>query len=99
MSGSSTSKGDYQTDDAKQQAENIAAGEEAAPPVNVSSDYEASKEYSVSEVDKSGTGVEAARAVSSSGQATSGEETQLESESTGDPDQYRQMAKDTNANT
>jgi len=88
--------GDYQPDDAQRQAEDIAAGEEPAPQVDVSSDYETSKEYSVSEADKSGAGAEAAEAVSSRPTMPGAEAAQLETESTGDPNQYRQMAQETN---
>jgi len=95
MTGSSTSLGDYQPDDAQRQAEDIAAGEEPAPQVDVSSDYETSKEYSVSEVDKSGAGAEAAQAVSSPGLTMpETESAQLETEPTGDPNQYRRMAQE-----
>lgn len=37
-------------------AENMAEGNEATPEIDVDRDYEASKEYSVSDVDKSQTG-------------------------------------------
>ncbi|HEY9665414.1 MAG TPA: hypothetical protein V6C91_01355 [Coleofasciculaceae cyanobacterium] len=37
-------------------AQNMAEGQEQAPQVDVDRDYEASKEYSVSDVDKSGAG-------------------------------------------
>lgn len=37
-------------------AQNMAEGQEEAPQVDVDRDYEASKEYSVSDVDKSGEG-------------------------------------------
>jgi hypothetical protein len=46
--------------DAQRMAEDIQSGEEKAPQVNVEKDYERSKEYDVSEIDRSETGVEAA---------------------------------------
>ncbi len=94
MSGSSTSKGDYQPEDAQRQAE--AATEDrnnVRVPVDVSADYEASKNYSVSEVDKSGGGAEAATR-----NIPGAEKTKPEFESTGEPDDYRSMAKDVNPN-
>ncbi|GAC1477313.1 MAG: hypothetical protein NVS2B14_18970 [Chamaesiphon sp.] len=43
------------TQDAKLAAEQMSAGEEKAPTVDIEGDYEASKQYSVSDVDKKGS--------------------------------------------
>ncbi len=94
MPGSSTSQADYQPEDAKQQVEEAAKNQEKEPKVSVpvSSDYEASKKYSVSGVDKTGGGSEPTM------QNTPGSEPKQETKSTGDPDDYRSMAKDVNPN-
>lgn len=100
MSGSSTSLGDYQPEDAKLRAEELskdqpenAKSEDQGPrvPVDVSADYEASKAFSASTSDQS-SGAGAATQNPSSEEATS------EAKSTGNPDDYRSMAKDTNPN-
>ncbi|MGV0027357.1 hypothetical protein [Phormidesmis priestleyi] len=84
-----------QTYDAQQAAEEIAEGDRPAPQVDVSSDYQASKEYSVSEVDRTGKGQEAAEAATAPQfEVSQPEETKSVSESTGDPSDYRDMAKD-----
>ncbi len=85
--------------DAQLAAEEIAAGDRPAPKVDVSADYEAAQEFSTSSFDKSGEGEAAAEAATASNfEAHSAEETQLAddhlaSEPTGDPDLYRDMAK------
>ncbi len=43
-------------------AENIASGVEKAPTVDIEGDYEASKQFSVSEIDRTGEGAAAAEA-------------------------------------
>ncbi|HEY9845328.1 MAG TPA: hypothetical protein V6D03_03935 [Candidatus Caenarcaniphilales bacterium] len=97
MTGSTTSSGDYQSDDAKQLAEDIVAGEEKAPEVDVSSDYEAAKAYSVSEVDRSSAGAEAAAAVTSPElEVPQPEQTELKAKTTGDPEEFLDVAKDIN---
>ncbi|NJO75335.1 MAG: hypothetical protein HC833_17150 [Leptolyngbyaceae cyanobacterium RM1_406_9] len=84
--------------DAQQAVENIAAGNEKQPDVNVQADYEASKAYSTSEIDQSEMGAEAAKAATEPKQRLSEPESSesVETGSTSDPDQYRQMAKDVN---
>ncbi|GAP94768.1 hypothetical protein [Leptolyngbya sp. NIES-2104] len=89
-----------QTHDAELVAEEIAAGDRPAPKVDVSADYEAAQEFSQSNVDKAGKGQEAAEAATAPHfEAHSAEETELPtdhlaSEPTGDPDLYRDMAKE-----
>lgn len=81
------------TQDAELAAENIASGEEKAPTVDVSDDYEASKQFSVSDVDRSGAGAAAAKeATGSQFQVSQPQETKTTTESTGNPDAYRDMA-------
>ncbi|KAM3111791.1 hypothetical protein [Phormidesmis sp. 146-33] len=84
-----------QTYDAQQAAEEIAEGDRPAPQVDVSSDYEASKEYSVSEVDRTGEGQEAAEAATAPKfEVSQPEATKFTAEPTGDPNDYLDMAKD-----
>lgn len=84
--------------DAEQLVEEIAAGDEKAPEVNVEADYERSKQFDVAEIDRTGQGAKAAEKVttspspkSSSTSTASGEQPE-----TGDPDAFRKMAKDVN---
>jgi hypothetical protein len=87
--------GEGQNFDALQATEEIATGEQKAPKVNVDADYEASKEYSVSDVDRSGQGAEAAAAATApEHDLHAPEETQFEAEPTGDPADFRAMAQD-----
>ncbi|MBD1842744.1 hypothetical protein H6F89_04840 [Cyanobacteria bacterium FACHB-63] len=89
-----------QSQDAQQVAESIAAGDRPAPQVDVSADYEAAQEFSTSSIDQTAEGEKAAEAATATQfEAHSANETQLEpdalnSEPTGDPDLYRDMAKD-----
>jgi hypothetical protein len=81
--------------DAQQSAEEIAEGDRPAPQVDVSSDYEASKEYSVSEIDRTGEGQEAAEAATAPQfEVSQPKETKSVAEPTGDPSDYLDMAKD-----
>lgn len=78
-------------------AERMASGEEKRPTVDVDADYEASKEYSVSDVDKSGAGVQVAVTATASEQ-TLPEPTEMKSspDTTGNPADYLEMAKEVN---
>lgn len=88
---------DSQSDDARLLAEDIAAGEQKAPKVDVSSDYEASKEYSTSSVDDTSAGAKAAEeATGSKFDIPAAEQTQSTGETSSDPDAFRSMAKDVN---
>ncbi len=83
------------TQDAQLAAENIAAGQEKAPTVDVEGDYEASKQYSVSDIDRSGEGAKAAaEATAPEREVPKPEETKTEAKATGNPDDYMDMAKD-----
>ncbi len=68
--------------DAQQMVEDIKAGEEKAPTVDVDADYERSKQFDVAEIVRTGEGVAAAESLLS-GQATT----------SGDPSAFLDMAK------
>lgn len=78
-------------------AQNMVVGIEKKPEVDVEQDYEASKQYSVSEIDKTGEGEQAA-VEATSAQREIPEPTDMASSpnTTGNPDEYREMAKDVN---
>ena len=83
--------------EAKLAAENMVAGTEKVPEVDVAADYEASKQYSVSDIDKSGAGAEsAATATAPQQEIPEAKERELIAEPTGNPDDYREMAKEVN---
>jgi hypothetical protein len=87
--------GEGQNFDALQATEEIAAGEQKAPKVNVEADYEASKEYSVSDVDRSGQGADAAAAATApEHELHQSEETKTVAQPTSDPADYREMAQE-----
>lgn len=89
--------GQATTHDAQLAAENMAAGNEKAPQVDVSADYEASKAFSVSEVDRTGEGAQAAAAATAPHYKVSQpQETEFKAEPTGNPDDYLDMARDVN---
>jgi hypothetical protein len=78
-------------------AERMASGEEKVQSVDVEADYEASKEYSVSDIDKSGAGAEAAAtATASSIEIPEADDMRSSPDTTGNPDDYREMAKEVN---
>ncbi|MCW6052872.1 hypothetical protein QUB60_17130 [Microcoleus sp. A2-C5] len=62
MSEVSKETNNSQTFDAQQITESVEAGEQKLPTVDVSADYEASKEFSVSDIDRAGAGAQAAAA-------------------------------------
>lgn len=83
------------TQDAQLAAEEIAAGEEKAPTVDVDADYAAAQQYSVSEIDRSSEGAMAAeKATKPEFQVEEPEETKSASKPTGNPDDYTDMAKE-----
>lgn len=83
------------TQDAQLAAENIASGAEKAPTVDVDADYAAAQQYSVSEIDRSGEGAVAAeKATQPENQVSDPGETKTETKQTGDPSDYKDMAKD-----
>ncbi|MCC5643528.1 hypothetical protein LC607_11340 [Nostoc sp. CHAB 5824] len=83
------------THDAQLAAESIASGEEKAPNVDFDADYAAAQEFSVSEVDRTGEGAAAAKAATAPKYQTSKpEETKTQAQSTGNPDDYIELAKE-----
>jgi hypothetical protein len=89
-----------QTHDAQLTAEEIASGDRPAPKVDVSADYEAAQEFSTSSIDETEAGREAAEAATAPQfEVHSAEETELpisSIDSTGDPDAFRNLAKEVN---
>ncbi len=77
-------------------AERMASGEEKLQNVDVDADYEASKEYSVSDVDKSGEGAQAAATVTASRLEISNDDMRSSPDTTGNPADYLEMAKEVN---
>lgn len=83
------------TQDAQLAAENIASGQEKAPTVDFDKDYEAAQQFSVSEIDRTGEGVQAAEeATKSHFKLSEKEETKTEAPATGNPADYMSMAED-----
>ncbi|HEY9849717.1 MAG TPA: hypothetical protein V6D28_09685 [Leptolyngbyaceae cyanobacterium] len=85
------------THDSQLAAENMVTGTEKAPEIDVSADYEASKAFSVSEIDRSGEGAKAAEEATAPQFAVSQpQQSEFKAESTGNPDRYMDMARDVN---
>lgn len=86
-----------QSYDAQQLVEEISEGEEKAPQVDVDADYEAAKSFSVSEIDATEAGAQAAEAATATEQHVSEPTaTKMDAEAHNDPSDYRDMAKDVN---
>ncbi|HEY9903641.1 MAG TPA: hypothetical protein V6D43_14660 [Candidatus Sericytochromatia bacterium] len=78
-------------------AERMASGEEKVQSVDVEADYEASKEYSVSDIDKTGAGATAAATATASNlEIPEADDMRSSPDTTGNPDDYREMAKEVN---
>ena len=87
--------GEAPTQDAQLAAENIASGEEKAPTVDAEADYKAAQELSVSDVDRTAQGEAAAKAATAPElEVPKQQETKTQAQSTGNPDEYLDMAKD-----
>lgn len=85
------------THDAQLASENIVAGEEQAPAIDVAADYEASKAFSVSAIDRTQEGAQAADAATAPKfEVREPEEKKSQAEPTSNPADYREMAKDVN---
>ncbi len=83
------------THDAQLAAESIASGEEKAPKVDFDADYAAAQKFSVSEIDRTGEGATAAEAATAPKYKTSNpQETKTQTQSTGNPDDYLELAKE-----
>jgi hypothetical protein len=87
-----------QTYDAEQMTEEIQNGDRPAPQVDVSADYEASKELSVSEIDQTGEGAKAAEAATAPNlKVPKAEDTTSKAAADdSDPNDYLEMAQDVN---
>lgn len=85
------------THDAQLAAENMASGEEQAPAVDTEADYEASKAFSTSKIDRTGEGAQAAaKATAPNLEVPKPQESAPKAEATDNPDDYLDMAKDVN---
>ncbi|HEY9897369.1 MAG TPA: hypothetical protein V6D34_18480 [Candidatus Sericytochromatia bacterium] len=86
--------------DAQQTVEEIQEGDRKAPTANVEADYEASKQFSTSAIDSTEAGAAAAEAATAPKFAVPKPDETLSSldstslDSTGNPDAYKDMAKD-----
>ncbi len=83
------------TQESQLAAENMTTGVEETPVVDFEADYEASQQFSVSDIDRSSEGAAAAEAATAADfKVSQAEETKTESQSTGNPSDYLDMAKD-----
>lgn len=88
------------TQDAQLAAEGMIEGKEKMPAVDVNADYAAAQQFSVSDIDRTSEGAEAAEKATASDFATTTQSnTKPETMSTGDPNDYMDMAKDVGAPT
>ena len=88
------------THEAQLAAEQMTSGKEEVPTVDLDADYEASKQFSVSDIDRTGAGAEAAEAATASKfEVPEPEETKVEAQPTSNPDDYRKMAHDIGSTT
>lgn len=88
------------TQDAQLASDNMSSGKEKMPTVDMEADYEASKKMSVSDVDRTGAGAKEAEAATASDfEVPKQEGTKAKAEPTGNPDDYRDMAKDVSSTT
>lgn len=83
------------TQDAQLAAEGMTSGQEPMQNVDIDKDYEASKQYSVSDVDRTGQGASAAQAATQPEFKISEQQgTSTTGATTGNPKDYMEMAKD-----
>jgi len=88
------------TQDAQLAAESMTEGKEKMPSVDVDADYAAAQQFSVSDIDRTSEGAEAAEKATANDFATTTQsDTKTETMSTGDPSDYMAMAKDVGAPT
>ena len=83
-------------DDAQRLVEDIAAGTQQAPVVDVASDYTAAQSFSVSSIERNHEGVQAAELVAPEVNLPKPEATRVEAQPTGDPDKFRSIAHEVN---
>lgn len=85
------------THDAQLAAENMVTGNEQVPAVDTEADYEASKAFSVSKIDRTGEGAQAAAAATAPNlEVPKPQESLPKADATGNPDDYLDMARDVN---
>lgn len=83
------------TQDAQLAAENIAEGKEKASNIDFDADYAAAQQMSVSDVDRTEAGEQAAQAATAPQfEVSQQSETKTEAPATGNPDDYKQMAQE-----
>lgn len=86
------------TQEAQLAAENMASGVEEAATVDFDADYAAAKQMSVSDIDHTEAGAQAAQEVTTPQlEIPQQQETKTEAQSTGNPSDYLDMAKDATA--
>lgn len=89
-----------QTHDAQLAAEEVASGERPEPKINVSADYEAAQEFSTSSIDDTEAGEKAAEeATAPQFEVHRPEEVEIPTstlDSTGDPNDFKDLAKEVN---
>ncbi|WP_414553498.1 hypothetical protein [Anabaena sp. CCY 0017] len=88
------------THDAQLAADSMARGEEKAAKVDFESDYAAAQEFSISDIDKTNEGASAASAATAPQQKVADpKETNTQAQSTGNPKDYLEMAKEVGGST
>ena len=88
------------TQEAQLAAENMASGVEETPTIDADADYEAAQQFSVSEIDRTGAGAEAAEAATAPQfEVSEPEETTTKAQPTGNPDDFLAMASDAASTT
>ncbi|MEG4056880.1 MULTISPECIES: hypothetical protein [unclassified Microcoleus] len=96
MSEINTEVNNIENFDAQQITESAEAGEQKLPTVNVSADYEASKEFSVSDIDRTGAGAQAAAAATAPKFPIPAAQDNMAkpADTSGNPADFRSMAQD-----
>lgn len=95
MSQINTEVNNTENFDAQQINESVEAGEQKVPTVNVSADYEASKEFSVSDIDRTGAGAQAAAAATAPKfPIPAPQDIAKPADTSGNPGDFRSMAQE-----
>ncbi|MEG4442640.1 hypothetical protein QUB47_15940 [Microcoleus sp. AT9_B5] len=95
MSQINTEPNNTESFDAQQITESAEAGEQKLPTVDVSADYEASKEFSVSDIDRTGAGAQAAAAATAPKlDIPAPKDIAKPADSSGKSDDFRSMAQE-----
>ncbi|MEG4217731.1 hypothetical protein QUA27_20685 [Microcoleus sp. Pol14C6] len=96
MSEINTEVNNTENFDAQQITESAEAGEQKLPTVDVSADYEASKEFSVSDIDRTGAGAQAAAAATAPKFPipAAQDNTAKPVDTSGNPNDFRSMAQE-----